>query len=245
MKNKLIILTIITALSLVFYSCGHKHKKDKSHKKITVTGSAEMEIVPDEIYMTFTLKEYLDASKQKIKLEDIKSAFLSVCQSAGVADTNVVISGYSGNERWDYYSYRRRRTEPDFMASIAYTVKVSSAEKLDQIVAAVNDQALDNFYISKTSHSKIEELRKEVKMNALKASKEKAEYLAKSIGEEIGDAQLIQEIDDSYISDVSGLSNMGFASKAMVTEDQNYGGAAPEFEKIKLRYQMNCEFGLK
>ncbi len=245
MKNRLILLTIITATSLVFNSCGHKHPKNKSHKKIAVTGSAEMEVVPDEIYMTFTLKEYLDASKQKIKLDDVKSQFLSVCRSAGVADSNVVIAGYTGNERWDYYNYRRRRTEPDFMASIAYSVKVGSADKLDQIVAAVNDQALDNFYISKTSHSKIEELRKEVKMNALKASKEKAEYLAKSIGEEIGEAQLIQEIDDSYISDVSGLSNTGSYSKTMVTGDQNFGGAAPEFEKIKLRYLMNCEFGLK
>lgn len=245
MKNKIFIASILTSIAMFLFSCNSSDCcSDATPKKIVVVGSAEMEVIPDEISMTFTLKEYLDANKQKVKLDDIKAEFLSVCRSAGVVDSNIVISSYSGNERWDYYTHKRRRTEPDFMSSIAYSVQVSSAEKLDAIVSSVNDSALDNFYINNTTHSKMEELRREVKMNALKASKEKAQYLAQSIGENIGEALLIQEIDNSFYSDVAG-SNIGFAAKAMLSEEMSNGSGAQQFEKIKIRYEMNCEYALK
>ena len=35
-------------------------------KKITVTGSAEIRVVPDEIYVNFTLQEYYNKQKSKI-----------------------------------------------------------------------------------------------------------------------------------------------------------------------------------
>ncbi len=182
-----------------------------------------------------------------MKIEDIKSNFLALCKTSGIADSNITIAGYSGYERWDYYSYRRRRTEPDFMASIAYTVKVNSSEKLDAIVAAVNDKALDNFYVSHTSHSDIEKLRREVKTNAVKASKDKASYLAQSIGEEVGEALLIQEMDNGMVSDYKfrNSNNQNIYSNTLVTEQSGGNASTPDFEKIKLRYEVQCEFGLK
>jgi uncharacterized protein YggE len=245
MKNKLIILLLLASFSMVLISCGCGSDKTEPPKKIEVIGSAEMEIVPNEIYMTFTLKEYLDASRKKVKLETIKTDFLKQCKVAGVADSSISISSYTGNERWDYYWYRRRRSEPDFMSSISYSIKVSSPEKLDKIVSGLNENAIDNFYISKTSHSEIEKLRKEVKTNALVASKNKAEYLANSIGEEIGDALIIQEIDDSYNSyyqNERGLSNT--ISQSSTSYESN-NTLVPNFQKIKLRYEMKVEFKLK
>ncbi|MBI4931929.1 MAG: SIMPL domain-containing protein [Bacteroidetes bacterium] len=245
MKNKSFILMLTAFLSAVLISCNCCDNKSESPKKIDVTGSAEMEFVPNEIYMTFTLKEYLDASKKKIKLETIKTDFLALCKEAGVADSNISISSYTGNERWDYYWYKRRKSEPDFMGSISYAVKVSSTDKLDKIVSGLNENAIDNFNISKTSHSDIEQFRKDVKTKALIASKAKAEYLAKSIGEEIGEALLIQEIENSYTGYYSNAySNSNVVSQtAMNMEGDNSSG--PNFQKIKLRYEMKVEFKLK
>ena len=125
---------------------------------------------------------------------------------------------------------------------------VSTTDKLDQIVAGLTDDAMQNFYISKTSHSDIENLRKEVKTNALQASKDKATYLAQSIGEELGEALLIEEVEDHYYSDLRSNSN-AISQRAL---ESNYGFSeeagnisSPQFEKIKLRYEMKCEFALK
>jgi len=246
MKNKLFILMLAASISALLISCSYNDDKAESPKKISVVGSAEMEIVPDEIYMTFTIKEYLDAARKKVKLESIKTDFLKLCKESGVADSNISISSYTGNERWDYYWYKRRKTEPDFMSSISYAIKVSSPEKLDKIVNGLNENAIDNFYISKTSHSEIEKLRKEVKTKALIASKNKADYLAKSIGEEIGEALLVQEVEDTYnnyyYSNESNYSNA--VSQTRMSYD-SYNSSTPNFQKIKLRYEMKVEFELE
>jgi uncharacterized protein len=251
MKSKIILTIGISCVFIFMTSCGSGNtSNNEAPKKIEVTGSAEMEFVPNEISMTFTMKEYFDGTRKKIKLEIIKAAFLKQCKAAGVADSNVSISSYSGNERWDYYWYKRRKTEPDFLSGISYAVKVSSAEKLDQLVATVDDLALENFYISKTSHSDIELLRKEVKTKALQASKMKAEYLAKSVGEEIGETLLIQEIEDSYrggyYTEAASYNSNAISQTAMSLESERAAAeSAPNFEKIKIRYEMKVAFKLK
>lgn len=84
MKTKLFIGLLASCFSTFLISCGGDGNKTESPKKIEVTGSAEMEIVPNEIYMTFTLKEYLDATKKKVKLESIKTDFLALIGRAHV-----------------------------------------------------------------------------------------------------------------------------------------------------------------
>ncbi|MBU0487827.1 MAG: SIMPL domain-containing protein [Bacteroidetes bacterium] len=246
MKNRILILSLVAGISAVLFSCHGGSNQIEPPKKIGVVGSAELEFVPNEIFMTFTLKEYLDAGRKKVKLESIKDDFLALCREVGVADSNISISSYTGNERWDYYWYTRRRKEPDFMSSISYAIKVSTPEKLDKIVSGLNENSIDNFYISKTSHSDIEQLRKDVKTRALIASKNKADYLAKSIGEELGEALLIQEVENNYnnyyFSNESNVSNF-VSQSAMSYESAN--SSTPNFQKMKLRYEMKVEFRLK
>jgi uncharacterized protein YggE len=245
MKTKILIGLLAICVSAIFISCNGRDNKTELPKKIEVTGSAEMEFVPNEIYMTFTLKEYLNTSKKKVKLENIKTEFLTLCKEAGIADSNVSISSYTGNESWDYYWYRRHKSEPDFMGTISYIIKVSSPDELDKIVENLNENAIENFNINKTSHSDIEQLRKEVKTKALIASKAKADYLAKSIGEELGEALLIKEVENSYNNYYSNeyiYSNV-VSQTAMSMEGNN--SSAPNFKKMKLRYEMKVEFKLK
>ncbi len=241
MKTKILIGLIIGLISTVMASYGQEDNKQGMPKKIEVTGSAELEFVPNEIFVTFTLQEYLDASKKKIKLENIKTDFISLCKKGGIADSNISISSFSGNERWDYSWYKKRKKEPAFMNSISYTIMVSSVDKLDKIVTSFDENAISNFYISKTSHTDIEKFRKEVKINALIAAKNKADYLAKSIGEEMDEVLLIQEIDNSYFPSQFGVSNQ--VSQVAMSMDNN--NPDPNFKKIKLRYEMKVVFTLK
>lgn len=231
--------------STVFISCKRDNVAEPP-KKIVVTGSSEMEIVPDEIYTMFTLKEYIDVTKKKVKLENIRTDFLHICKSVGVPDSNISIATYTGNERWDYFWYRKRKSDPDFQNSISYLIKTDTPSKLDEIVANLNEKAIENFNIDRTSHSNIEQLRQEVKTKALTAGKAKAEYLARSIGEELGEALLIQEIENnnnlSYYSNSLTLGN-NFSNEALKMEGNS--PATPNFQKIKIRYEMKVEFKLK
>lgn len=255
MNFKLITGLLVTSMALTLVSCGGEDK-DSNQKKVTrkieVTGSSEMEFSPNEIYMTFSLAEYFKSGK-KIQLDKIKTDFEAACKKIGVKSDDITVSYYGGNERYNYYWYYRRRNEPDFMGSVSYSVKVNSIDKLDKLVAELNEDALTNFHIEKTSHSDIEKFRKEVKTNAVLASKEKAIYLARSVGEKIGETLLIEEIEfenpdylgyrgyGGYYTNNVTLSNASMSSY----DNQGSGGDSPGFKKIKLRYEIKAAYRLK
>jgi len=59
---------------------------------ITVTGSAEMEVTPDEIYVQVDLKEYEKKGSGKVSIDKIKSDFLSADKSIGIPNTAITIA---------------------------------------------------------------------------------------------------------------------------------------------------------
>jgi len=210
-------------------------------KTITVTGSAEMEIVPDEIYVSIDLKEYDKKGQGKISIEKIRQDFLAAVRSLGTADSNVSVAAYDGyNNPW----LRKKNKKDELYASITYQVKLKTAAQVDQLVDKLDDNATQNFYISKTSHSKLEEFKKNLKMQAVKAAKEKANYLAEAINEQVGVAVTINEPMEYYQPYVS----FGYASKrvmsAQVDQSANDQPQA-DFKKMKLKYDVTVVFALK
>ena len=52
---------VFALLSILISACGGNNFPEVP-KKIMVTGSSEMEITPDEIYMNFTIQEYYNGT---------------------------------------------------------------------------------------------------------------------------------------------------------------------------------------
>ena len=88
---------------------------------------------------------------------------------------------------------------------------------------------------------KITEYKKSVKIDALKAAKEKAQYLLESINEELGDAIEIIESESSYNAfyfDEFEISNNEY-------REYKPEGGINNFKKIKLKYKVKVKFGIK
>lgn len=213
-------------------------------KKIVVTGSSEMEVDPDEIYVNFVLREYQNSKKEKVGIEVIKKEFLEACSKAGILKENIRVDGMAGNAYSDWY-IRKKKQEPDFIANITYVIKFTSTKSIDDLIPRLNDNAVLNMYISKMDHSKMETFRKEVKIKATQAAKEKALYLSQSIGEKLGGALLIEEIDQGTPYPLMmKASNM--AMMEMSNDGAAYGGeTSMPFEKIKIRFETRAEFELE
>ncbi|MGC4034643.1 MAG: SIMPL domain-containing protein [Chitinophagaceae bacterium] len=218
-------------------------------KTINVSGSAEMEIVPDEIYVQVDLKEYKKKG-EKVELEKIKSDFLASCKTVGIADSVISIASYEGAKLNSWY-WRKAKKDPDLYASISYQIKFQDSKKMDQLVDVLDEEGTSNFTIVKVSHSRIIEFRKQLKIQAIKAAKEKGIYLAESINEKVGEAVTITEPQEEA-SDMQSngyyrnqLSNLGFSNN--VSQKAVVFDMAPgvNFKKIKLRYEVNVVFALK
>jgi len=212
-------------------------------KSITVEGSAEMEIIPDEIYTTVELKEYEKKGTGKITLEKIKADFLQVCKSIGLADSTISIYSYEGE---NYYGGRRRRGKEELYSSIKYQIKFSTSTKMDELIAKLDDEATQNFEIVRTSHSKIREYRKQLKIQAVKAAKEKAIYLSEAIDEKIGVAiNIIEPAEPAEYNPIVGNTNYGFSQRSYAFDGSDETKPAVDFKKLKLRYSANVVFALK
>jgi uncharacterized protein len=220
-------------------------------KTVTVTGSSEMEIVPDEIYVQVDLKEYKKKGENKIELEKIKSDFLAKCKNIGIADSAVSIASYEGSN-YNYWYWKKRKKDPDMYAGIAYQIKFKESKKMDQLIDVLDDEATSNFQIVKATHSKIQEYRKQLKIQAIKAAKEKGIYLTEAINEKLGEAVTIVEPDEnSFINNLENNTRLSQYSNMMsnqVSGKMNSDGpnnTGVDFKKIKLRYEVQMVFALK
>src|SRR6187455_3293129 len=101
-------------------------------KTITVSGSAEMEVIPDEIYVNITLREYQKRGENKKDIETIKTTFLENCKAIGLPDSVISIISFTGYN--NYYSFKKRKKDPDMQSSITYQVKFKSSELMDKLV---------------------------------------------------------------------------------------------------------------
>ena len=140
---------------------------------------------------------------------------------------------------------RKKNKKDELYASITYQVKLRNAAQVDQLVDKLDDNATQNFYISRTSHSKLDEYRRNLKIQAVKAAKEKADYLSNAVNENVGVAVTINEPNEYFQPYYANMrSNVMMKEAAM---DQSAPAEQPQadFKKMKLRYDVSVVFELK
>lgn len=204
---------------------------------IEVVGNGEMEIIPDQIYISFTLKERMDG-KTKILIEDQEKEMKKKLMKLGIDLNDLQLADASS----DYIKIKRKKNE--VIASKDYILKVSSTGTLSQVFEVLDEVDAFNAGIQRVDHSKIKDFRKEVKILAIQAAKEKATYLLAGIGETIGKPLFIQE-RETYDEFQPLMRKAGMVN--MVMDAAPAEEALPEltFQKIKLKYSVFARFAIK
>lgn len=231
---KKLILSVIIATTFL---TGFSQVLD-TRKKIEVTGAAEQEITPDEIYVAISLQEYMTTNKRKISIEELEKQLQTAVIKVGIANADFMINNISS-----YQNYWEKKRNPMFLASKQYTLKLKDLNKLNDIVSAVDPKGVAYTNIESYSHSKLEVYKKDLKVKALQNAKEKATSLLTGIGEKIGGAMDIQEIYNEYTPQPMYRNTMMMKSEMA----QDAAPAMPDidFKKIKLSYQIRAIFEIK
>ena len=241
MQTKLLVLTAIIGMILNGKMAHSQTPTNMNEtRKIEVTGNAEMKVIPDEIFVVITIQEYTE-NKKKTDINEVRKNFLAACTKAGIAKENISIQGMNGYNNSGWYWQRKKKT-PDFVASSSYIIKFNSGEQIERLMSQLDDKGTQNMYISSTSHSKMEEFKKQVKTEALQAAKAKATYLCEGIGEKVGKVLLIKEVEGtSYAEPMMMKSRMMEASMA----DSNFEPSGLEFQKITIHMQILAHFAIQ
>lgn len=237
--------TFMTALMMLFMLGTRAQMVPNPYPKtINVTGSAEVEVVPDEIYVQVELKEYEKKGGGKVSIEKIRQDFLAHARRISIHDTLISIAAYDSYNANPWL--RKKKKKEELYATISYQLKLNSSRQLDALVDGLDDEATANFFIQRTSHSRLADYRRQLKIEAVKAAREKAGYLAEAIGEQVGVAVTIQEPVEYYIPYYNQrVSNVMMRAGAEMAQDAAAAAPNADFTKIKLKYDVTVTFALK
>ena len=232
---KQIIFILLTVFSVTsFAQIGEKNFIDQNY--IEVTGQAEMEVVPNEIYLQILINEKDYKGKQEV--QQLEKSMIDKLTEIGIdVSKQLVIKDMASN----FQKYWLRGAETNSIKE--YQLKVTDAKTAGRVIQELEALGISNISIEKVDHSEIEKLKTEVKVNAVKAAKEKAVALTNAVGQNIGRAIYIQEINNQiYRAQMSSVSNMVVRDVAKMEANQQ---PDIEFEKIKLEYSILVRFAME
>ena len=201
---------------------------------IEVTGTASKEVIPDKIFIsvslidkavnnqTYTIQQQEDKLKKALAKINIDAASLSL------SDATSGITTYKGKET-------------GFKVTKEYILIVKSASQVSDVFKELYAINIKEASILKAENSMIDSLRKEVRIAAIKAAKDKADYLLHAIGEEVGKPLDIHEQEDIPFFREN-------TSNTLLTSFNNQPGSKPEetnFQKFTIQFTYYIKYAIR
>lgn len=230
MKKILLAFTLLIAINS-FAQNGEKNFIDQNY--IEVSGKAEMEIVPDMIYIKVLLSE--KDLKNRASLPEMEQKMMQKLREIGLdINKDVTIKDYSGMLSSKIFS-------KDVLLNKEYQILARNGKTAAKVFTELDKMDISNISIEKLDNSKMDEYRREVKIKAIKAAKAKAEALTEAIGQRIGRAIYIAENQVNYYpAQVNTLARSAVASGMKDPYESDFN-----FENLRVDATITCRFELK
>lgn len=217
MKTIRILLIIALISNISWAQNGPKNFIDQPY--IEVTGKVETEITPNEIYLKIIINE--KDKKGKISVEAQENQLINTLGSIGIdIDKNFSILDFDGRYQ------RKFLANNEVLKTKNYQLIVNDGKTLGKVYKALDLIDISNISIVKTSHSDIENIRRDTKLKALKVAKKKANQYAKAIDQSIGKALFVQEVNQAHLTNYLGNNSLNgyynFKAEADKITDLNF-----------------------
>lgn len=201
---------------------------------IEVSGYSEKEVVPDEIYIAITLQERTEG-RDKASISEQETALKNAITALGIDLSNLTLA--DAGAAYTRVNWLNKQT----ITSKNYLLKVGSAEMVGKVFNELDRLKITGAGISRVDYSKRDQVKRELRIAALKAAKEKATYMTEAIGEDIGKPLSINESE--YGGPIM-YANVRLQNQS-AEMDAGSGSDAIEYRKIKYSTTVNAKFEIK
>jgi len=211
----------------------------ESKPHIDVTGTAEMEVVPDQIYVSICIKERYEG-RDKITVESQEEKLKAALKELNIPLENFTLSDANA----DYVKVKLGKK--DVIAKKDYNLKLSDATQLGKVFEQLEKLQITEAYISKVDHSKMDEFRKETRKKAVKAAQEKAEYMLLALfpAQQPGKPLIVEEVPyadyNNYNLRNSYTSNFSYSESSYDKGSDEIG-----FKKLTIKATVFIRFEIK
>jgi len=224
-------ILVVTALTITTSLFGQTTSESEEKPYIEITGTAEQEIVPDEIYIEIVITEKYE-NKEKVTIEMQEEILKASLKEIGIDLKNLYLSDANA----DYVKVKWK--SKDVMTKKEYTLKVTNATTVGQVFQQLDKIDITDANIDKVNHSQIDSLRREVRIKAIKSAKSKAEYLLAAIGQHTGKVLIVREVAKNY-SNTPLIAN---TQATMQHYDSTPKSDGIQFRKIKIESSIYVKF---
>lgn len=242
MKKALVLLSGLLLTAPVF---AQQTTTPKPMKNIEVIGTSEIEETPDELYFNINLREFFKDEKNqrdKVTIDGLEKQLIAAVAAVGLPKANLSISGVSGYRN---YQWPKPKKPAVFLERKEYVLKVADARRLDDLLAKVDERGIESVYMGRTERSDKEEIKKRVKVQAVKAAREKAALLAEALGQQLGEPIEVQEVDEGYVQPRPMMQYRTMAMAKNADAAAMGGESDLEYQKMKFSSRIRVVFAMK
>ncbi len=201
----------------------------QENRRITVTGEADVRVVPDEVVLTLGVEtDDLDLSAAKAENDARMSRVIAVAEVAGLPD-NLIRTDYLGIEP----RYRFDGSDRIFLGywvqkSVSLTLR--DIDAFEDLLSAVLEAGANYVHGIDFRTTELRSHRDRARSLALEAAREKAEMMAGELGHEVGATVLIREDRSGWWSSYGGWwrGGRGAYMSQNVVQNAPMGGAMGE-----------------
>lgn len=225
MRIRLFALIIITLSVLSLQA-------QTNERYIEVTGTSEIEIVPDKIHYLIEIREYFEEEfdgkskpeeyRTKVPLSEIEQRLREALANAGIPQNAI-----RTQEIGDYW----RQQGQDFLVSKKFDITLTNFNQINEIIQLIDTKGIHTMRIGELENKDIRAYHQKGKIEALKAAQKKATYLVEALGKKLGDVIRIVEKDSE--------NAFPFAQSNVLSSD---AASFDSFRTIKKNYSMLVRF---
>ena len=218
-----LVISLLSVLSLQAQSDG---------RCIEVTGTSEIEIVPDKIHYLIEIREYFEEEfegkskpeeyRTKVPLSEIEQGLRDALTQAGIPQNAI-----RTQEIGDYW----RQQGQDFLISKKFDITLTDFNQINKIIKHIDTKGIHTMRIGELENKDMLAYHQKGKIEALKAAQKKATYLVEALGEKLGDVIRIVEEGNGNI--------FPFAQSNVLSSD---AASFDNFRTIKKNYSMLVRF---
>lgn len=199
-----------------------------NERYIEVTGTSEIEIVPDEIHYLIEIREYFkeefdgkskpEEYRTKVPLAEIEQGLREALANSGIPQNAI-----RTQEIGDYW----RQQGQDFLLSKKFDITLTDFNQINEIVKRIDTKGIHTMRIGELENNDMPAYHQKGKIEALKAAQRKATYLVEALGKRLGEVIRIVEKDSGNVSP--------FAQSNVMSSDAT---SFNNFRNIKKNYSM-------
>lgn len=194
---------------------------------IEVTGNAKKEIDPNLIFVSITLSEKsIDNKKYSIENQEVR--LNKILENLGINKSNLTLSDLNSTILND------KRKEIGFKQEKEFNLKLENSLQVSKLFESLFEANIKEANVTKIDHTDIINLNKEVRIEAIKSAKAKAEYLLLAVGNKIGKPLEISEVTNDYNYYRTSLNSNRFTPIS-----------TSEFKKITITFSYRVKYSIE